>query len=502
MAVRDVATLKANMPIAVPGGTSVQDILDVVDTVFARTPINVEEYGVLGNKSADIATSLQLAHDTLISAGGGVLFIPAGDYLLGSTVNINSLLVSIVGAGVRATKIYTENCGTSPAFSFTGGREGCLGMTGLSLYAYNDGIHNSISGTENGSAHANFRVGSKAIQITDCVGVNFTNIDCRNFDTPTVFGVGGNTWMITFRDCVFGGGNKGAVIQGYVENSFERMIWDTCQLSGNNYGAYIDLTLVDTGSGGGSVFLTNCSIDYCAIRHIWYKGTANNVECNNVLTCQGGYYETNQATSGMAVPRIYAKGVINLIGTFFYEMTTPPVGYVDLQDGSRGGASNCMFVSNATPKIFYNIGVNDLAVSGGGNRWQGNNEVVLSHTARGSVLDDPETPLAYAEHTGTWALSAGEAQAQKRTQYLNRTGSWNIDIPLDPTDVTAFRHANGIEITYVTINTGTFTFVPASGVTLTTQSGKSPTVTGADKSVTLFKYANNTWRLRGDLNSA
>ncbi|MGD0516928.1 MAG: glycosyl hydrolase family 28 protein [Thermoguttaceae bacterium] len=49
-----------------------------------KTPLNVREFGALGNGTTKDTTAFQKALDACAAAGGGAVFVPAGNYLIGS----------------------------------------------------------------------------------------------------------------------------------------------------------------------------------------------------------------------------------------------------------------------------------------------------------------------------------------------------------------------------------------------------------------------------------
>lgn len=65
---------------------------------------NVKSYGAAGNGIADDTAAVQAAVAALVSAGGGVLFGPAGEYLMTEKIEITGVPCAIIGDGIGLTK--------------------------------------------------------------------------------------------------------------------------------------------------------------------------------------------------------------------------------------------------------------------------------------------------------------------------------------------------------------------------------------------------------------
>ncbi len=100
-------TLKSNMPVGVTGGTTVQDMHDVIDTFSTRTSVSVREFGAAGNGSADDTTAIQSAINALGSGGarGGIVFLPSGVYRISSPLVISTNGIELRGEGVFNTTL-------------------------------------------------------------------------------------------------------------------------------------------------------------------------------------------------------------------------------------------------------------------------------------------------------------------------------------------------------------------------------------------------------------
>lgn len=77
-------------------------------------------YGALGDGSTDDYTALQAALNAIPSSGG-TLFIPAGNYIVGTTLEIPvDRPVKIVGAGMKSTRIKLKNAANTVVMDFAG----------------------------------------------------------------------------------------------------------------------------------------------------------------------------------------------------------------------------------------------------------------------------------------------------------------------------------------------------------------------------------------------
>jgi hypothetical protein len=114
---------------------------------------NVKAYGASGNGSIDDTASIQRAINAALSAGGGIVYLPAGKYLLkGTLTNSRADLISLVGSGMGTNLLIDSDLGIS------------LGSTAGLVAGYHSG---RIQGM-----HISCRDQSKstAVQMTDMIG--------------------------------------------------------------------------------------------------------------------------------------------------------------------------------------------------------------------------------------------------------------------------------------------------------------------------------------------
>lgn len=81
-----------------------------LDQIIAsgRQVYNVKKYGAVGNGSTDDHTAIQNAIDAAGTAGGGVVYLPAAAYYIGSQLLMNKSGVTLLGDGIGATFIRTN----------------------------------------------------------------------------------------------------------------------------------------------------------------------------------------------------------------------------------------------------------------------------------------------------------------------------------------------------------------------------------------------------------
>ncbi len=106
MTARTIDTLKANMPLGVTGGTTVQDLHDILDTFSGRTVVSVREFGAKGDDSTDDTAAIQAAINAAQATGrGGVVFVPKGVYRISSALIVTGNGIELRGEGVFSAVI-------------------------------------------------------------------------------------------------------------------------------------------------------------------------------------------------------------------------------------------------------------------------------------------------------------------------------------------------------------------------------------------------------------
>ncbi len=463
-------------------------------------------YGTLGAAQAVYPTAtaltnyvdrvtLQKAVAAVVTAGCGVAQLPGTQVFIDAQVVWDGSCVTI--AGVQNTWVRTETTGSTPPLSFSGGTgcAGCLGgnvpLRDMLITAYNT-VYNNFPQSGGGAPYAGYRVGSSALQVNFAFnGIVAKNVTFSNFDTPVVYATSDN-YVLTFRDCYFTNNNKGINIEGLTGNSFENMVWEGGGASGNNYGAYFNVT-----NGSGSLFIRNMSIDYNHVLAIYYDGSNTSVPGDHLipLFVTNNHIETNDTTSGTGV-RISNLANLFLANNAFYEAGGNPVGVVGLGTFPTRTTANgnqlpgVGSVQASVPLVYSTGALGEFHGAGNMNRY--GSDVILARSL--TTGDTLQTPGAFS---GASVINSNVTLGLIDQVYSHQvTGTRSITIP--PASTTFF--AIGTKMTFWTADATTNTFVAGAGVTLNSV-GTGNTFGGKiGKVVGLVETAQNVWAEVGDMN--
>jgi|WetSurMetagenome_2_1015567.scaffolds.fasta_scaffold91184_2 hypothetical protein len=276
---------------------------------------NVKSYGALGDGSTDDSSAIQDALDSIST--GGTLYFPAGTYIIGTTLNLYSN-ISLVSAG---------------------------------------GSGDSLDQTTTDSLvilKAKTNLDSPIIDLNDCAGLNFDNIE---FDgngtnqTTAAYLIDGKTYTTTvsgtlavyfvnivFNNCVFKNCKTGkfAVAFGTAASGIENIQFNNCSFNNNLGGAFT--------ADGGVIWprFTNCNFFY-------NESAASILYINNsnlyISGCEFGY---NTGTMIIIDNSTTAANSTNMIIGNDFEST---------------GANTLVIVSNVANKtvVANNVGNNSGA---------------------------------------------------------------------------------------------------------------------------------------------
>lgn len=154
---------------------------------FAATPtLNLRDFGATGDGTTDDGPAFQKALDALATAGGGTLFIPAGKYVIATTVSkdFSGLASSITITGVESL--------TMPAPPTAGGDQLCLGLD-LTTEIYPrtgfDQVAISLSGLRNLVVKEIAFVGTASARTDAAVTLLMTDVDKAQLKHDEFYGL-------------------------------------------------------------------------------------------------------------------------------------------------------------------------------------------------------------------------------------------------------------------------------------------------------------------------
>jgi hypothetical protein len=251
--------------------------------------ISVKDFGAVGDGVTNDRPTIQLALNAL-PATGGVLYIPAGTYLLDSTqlTCLGKSNISVVGDGMGASILYAASGTTVSILSFGD-------YTSASTVLNNFRIADlSFKGSNSSST-------DHLLTFSGINGVIIENVEFYNGYNEVVYNIGTETLKTDrytvrdcyFHDCIFGlsiGVNTNTTATSNIlitGNTFERMSWGMLVL-GNNV-VVTDNKLVDINGTGVAVGESNAA----SSRSITSCVVANNTFTGLGARLAGGYSESN-----------------------------------------------------------------------------------------------------------------------------------------------------------------------------------------------------------------
>ena len=305
----DFKTLRGSSGI---GFTASVNELKLVDTLY----FNVKNYGAIGDGLTDDSAAIQAAINACIAAGGGIVFFPAGSYLINTTLLVRKVdnaavtyldcPVTLVGAGRAATTLVRSPSLTGATVLFNGSIKY---NTGLGIH--NIGFKGNTTAVETqdytnahvaawncmGFSASNllFREGSCDLYLLGIAGGSFHDIQSYRFYTPTsyankhtvIIGAGiNNCGDLFFSNCNFrvsdGYTNPtGPVAESTVLIKGVDGAWFTnCHLQGGNNTVFCDFRSgagLPLGSIVGGVRFSNCWFDLMPVgsaeNSVLFEGT-------------------------------------------------------------------------------------------------------------------------------------------------------------------------------------------------------------------------------------
>lgn len=112
------------------GHTTAESLTEAFDNVSSsNAPLfNVRTYGAVGDGTTDDYAAFVLCRDAAVAFGGGIIFVPGGNYLLSSAFAITSQKVSMLGVGAQAS-IITSGLSAGVAITINAGASTFSGIS-------------------------------------------------------------------------------------------------------------------------------------------------------------------------------------------------------------------------------------------------------------------------------------------------------------------------------------------------------------------------------------
>lgn len=176
----------------------------------AISTINVKNFGAVGDGSNDDTAGIQLALDAANTAGGGIVFIPAGTYKITNTLLVYSD-THVYGAGRGATIL------TSPVSSYAGKSvEGAQVYATLAMAAVNRASVRNLTVDHSAGASAN-----GIVIIAGNAGAGTRSNDCVIDGCEVIFSSSsGHAY------CIWNLKSDGSkILNNYVEGGFTAYTW-------------------------------------------------------------------------------------------------------------------------------------------------------------------------------------------------------------------------------------------------------------------------------------
>jgi hypothetical protein len=314
-------------------------------------PVNVLDYGAVGNGTTDDTAAIQAAIDYVYSAGGGTVYFPPGTYRV-TTISrnwTNPITVNLKGSGKRSTTIKKLGSTTTPVMALSG--------ISTMLEPYSTISDMTISGNS----------------VTGVHGLRITNFG--RWTLQNVFITGCNRGLycsggLVFDayDCTFQANLYGYYCEKSVDNVYSNLVtFYGGQFSGNTtWGLYISqaagVHIVGTDiSFNGTVGNTNTGAIFydatvddelgyaiASIKNAWLEGNNG----NGIKTgAAGGLHLSISDTTFAGNANTATIGAI-----FFSEFSNCFAGSATdlvLINASRSLVTNCLFYALTDTSTYY-----------------------------------------------------------------------------------------------------------------------------------------------------
>lgn len=289
------SVVTGNDALVVEPDTSIGRWILEVDGDVQRSVYSVTTFGAVGDGVTNDRAAIQAALDAAKAAGGGIVFMPKGVYLINTALTMASALgVQVVGvsggAGASSGTVIKVGANNTHAFTITGGK----GLSFRDLFVTRDSSFTGTGDAFNCSA-----------QTSDC---RWHDVTVSNMDVAfyTDF-----SWQNTFYGCRTAGCKKGAYITVAGGSSNDTKFIGCDFFTGSTYGVHINANTVylincdfETNSANAATldvygqFGDDCIIQGCTSM---YRGIETNMKRTRIIGNQLG------KATGVTQTGIYAK---------------------------------------------------------------------------------------------------------------------------------------------------------------------------------------------------
>ena len=473
MTAKTISQLKTAMPFNTPGGTTIQDMHDFVDTVEVRSRISVKQYGAVGTeidssdgpgRIARAAIDTQAFLDATAAADGtSTLYIPAGHYYINSNTWVIPTKLKIEGDGTNS-RVVRRNSGW------------LLDISGFGDFVQGTQTRNNAVTLRDVQFHGNSNSGallriyySSEVLIDKCKFA-FTN-------GPAIDAV--EWWDSRIQNCFFdwcGNENtenpavylRNAVsvtdtgVFGYSADSTNAIVITGCRFeSFKSHAIKFNSTEAMGTDTLAQIFVTNCKFETHYLAGSPIKFSANNVQAN--IHLDNIFMSVNVFNAGYTTATDLIDWNVNngcSIRNLWVFIADPSGGVNPLVRAIV--RANCSFNSNTLENIFVSGTPPSLAVV----EAQGNTDPQLIGFIGG--VSNGVGAQALVEHAGGFRVITAATtalQSHNGFTYTNATAG-NLDVTI-PANVWPGWTCRALQLSAA----GTITFIGASGVTFQTENG-------------------------------
>lgn len=361
-----------NSRIGINTSTPAASLHNAGDFITEGPWADVRAYGAKGDNSTDDTTAIQDAIDA-ISATGGIVFIPAGNYKLTSALQVPQQ-VHIIGAGAEVTNLKPRSCIALDFVNSDG--IGPINIRDFSIYG---------DGNTSESTGIGIRVLGDATTASRVTGLRIHNVRIHYLNTAVYLRA---AWDPTISDCVFNHVFYGVRVIGQstdVKIRDNYMVHDASMgVSGNGIGVECN-SAFDYDPGGATehrpeavfiegnviygfyygvsaprgmvVKVENNDIDFTSYCGIRFDAVDDITAENNFI----GLYDTT-ATYGILLNAIGSTSIFkaNIENNTIYAESTPNAGSDGIYAGSLQNFAN---ISNNTISGMLHYDINCVNVS-------------------------------------------------------------------------------------------------------------------------------------------